>query len=405
MIVHPMHLVHGPEFKINLETDQLILRGSPEESAGVILRGSVSLDCKEHTKLKAVTLRFLGKTNVQWSDEVSGHQRHHKEERIIVEHEWSFLPPTRKTYQLAEGHYEWDFELPLPSDLPETVEHELGKVTYQLKAVAERPAFSINYVDRRPVQVMRLVLPSATELSQSVLISNVWTQKLIYDVSVPSRIYCPDSVIPVTFEFSPLASDIKIRSVACFLKEYTTFTTGDHHKTEGRVTKHLRDDHFPMPTTGVWTKTELLHIPSTASRHIKYDTNTGELIKIKHKLKFTVSLVNADGHVSELRAAIPIMIAAVAPEEDINALPAYEDAWKSVPYDPSILSELLASGGLTNASSQTNEDENGDTLPWMGMDLTRVPSYSTAMRSSRLHSFSGPSLPTYDSLTITGKVA
>ncbi|KAF7727843.1 hypothetical protein EC973_006956 [Apophysomyces ossiformis] len=405
MIVHPIHFSHNPEFKINLETDQIILRGSPEESAGVILRGTVSLTCKEHTKLKAVTLKFLGKTHVNWSDEVSGHQRHHKEERILIEHEWSFLPPTRKTYQLAEGHYEWDFELPLPSNLPETVDHDLGKVSYQLKAVAERPAFSMNYVDRRPVQVTRLVLPSTMELSQTILISNVWTDKLIYDVSLPRRIYSPDNVIPVTFEFSPLSSDLRIRSVACFLKEYTTFTTGEYHKTEGRVIKHLRDDHFPMPTTGRWTKTELLRIPAVESRHVKFDTTAGDLIKIKHKLKFTVSLINADGHVSELRAAIPIVIAAVAPEEDVNALPAYEDAWKSVPYDPSILSDLLASGGLSNASSQAEAEEHGDVLPWMGMDLTRVPSYSTAVRSSRLYSFSGPSLPTYDSLSLSGKVA
>lgn len=63
-----MQLTHAPEFRIHLEDDHIILHGKPEESAGVVLRGSVILNCHELTKVKSVYLEFLGMTNVNWCE-------------------------------------------------------------------------------------------------------------------------------------------------------------------------------------------------------------------------------------------------------------------------------------------------------------------------------------------------
>jgi hypothetical protein len=125
-----------------------------------------------------------------------------------------------------------------------------------------------------------------------------------------------------------------------------------------------------------------------------------------------------------LRAAVPLIISSVAHSEEVNALPAYEDAWKSMPYDPEVLRQLIASGGMPTSlamaipnaaassarqtTSQQNSDEEeeesvDDGLVWAfnAVDLSRVPSYTTAVRSNRLYSFSG-SLPTYESVGVPG---
>ncbi|KAH8555305.1 hypothetical protein BGW37DRAFT_476638 [Umbelopsis sp. PMI_123] len=417
-MVHAIHLAPSSDFKINLETDRLILHGNVDESSGVILRGSVIMDCAEATKVKTVTLKFIGKMKVAWTEGVGSHQRFHKDERTIYEHEWSFLPPRKKVYQLAAGQYKWDFELPLPGDLPETIEgSEHGQVYYKLKALAERPTFSMNFVDKRPIQVLRYMLPSALELSQSLLISNEWAGKMSYEISVPCKVYSGGDVIPITFDLTPIAAELKARYVTCTLKEYCTYNAGEHHKSDSRIVKFLRDDEFPC-SGDRWTKVELLRVPHIGT-NIQTDAET-EMIKIKHKLKFTVSLINLDGHISELRAAVPIVISSVSHTEEVNALPAYEDAWKSMPYDPEVLRQLIASGGMPRslavampnaaASSAQNpnsddddEGSNDDRLPWdiSGIDLSRVPSYTTAVRSNRLYSFSG-SLPTYESISVPG---
>jgi hypothetical protein len=128
------------------------------------------------------------------------------------------------------------------------------------------------------------------------VISNTWTDKLSYDISVPSKVFSMGSLIPVTFALNPIAQDLRVRSVSCVLKEYTTLSADEHSKMEGKVIKHLRDENFSSGNT-TWTKTEILPVPDVSSHLILTDSQC-DLIKIKHKLKFTVSLTNADGHVS-----------------------------------------------------------------------------------------------------------
>lgn len=305
--------------------------------------------------------------------------------------------------------------MPLPGDLPGTVQHDLGQVYYRLKAVAERPAFSMNYVAKRNLTITRLMLPSSLELSQSVVISNEWTGKISYNISIPRKVYSCGTSIPITFDLVPIAPGLSVRAIACHLKEYAVLSTQEHSRTEGRVIKTLRDARFSGQQDR-WIRTEVLYVPSQENRRIQSDT-ASDLIRIKHKLKFTVCLVNEDGHISELRAAVPIILASVAPEEDADELPAYEDAWKSLPYDPNTIAALISSGDLSasgfsrpstqlfndaGSTSGSSSSEDEGPAPWEGFDLTRVPSYSTALRTGRQHSFSGPSLPPYESLvTVT----
>lgn len=67
-MVRSIKLIQGTEFKINLETDHIILHGSVEESGGVMLRGSVVLNCQEDIKVRSVTLKLEGKIKVNWSE-------------------------------------------------------------------------------------------------------------------------------------------------------------------------------------------------------------------------------------------------------------------------------------------------------------------------------------------------
>lgn len=56
------------QLKIHVENDTLIMRGSPEESVGCVLRGCVILHTKEAMKVKSITLNLMGQMKVQWSE-------------------------------------------------------------------------------------------------------------------------------------------------------------------------------------------------------------------------------------------------------------------------------------------------------------------------------------------------
>jgi hypothetical protein len=67
--VHPaIHLKHTPEFRIHLENSHIIFHGETQDSVGAFLRGRIILNCQEQTKVKSVFLRFIGTTNVHWTE-------------------------------------------------------------------------------------------------------------------------------------------------------------------------------------------------------------------------------------------------------------------------------------------------------------------------------------------------
>ncbi|CAO3686080.1 unnamed protein product [Rhizopus microsporus] len=82
------------------------------------------------------------------------------------------------------------------------------------------------------------------------------------------------STIPITFALLPIAPDLQVRPVSCALKEYITSTY---------------DTFSSGPDTQ--TKTELLSVPNIQSHQIQTDSIC-DLLKIKHKLKYTISLEN-----------------------------------------------------------------------------------------------------------------
>lgn len=194
-----------------------------------------------------------------------------------------------------------DFEIPLPGNLPESIHHELGKVQYELEAYCDRPKFSKDYVDTCTIRLTRNLSASSLLYSQPVDISNLWENKVAYDISLPTKIYSPNKIIPVSFDILPLAPNLKIQSVVCSLKEYVTCTSdsnNNHQRTQSKVLNLIHDDHFIQnPITGRFTKTQVLVVPNRRDKRLHFDSST-ELIEIYHKLKFTVSLENSDGHIS-----------------------------------------------------------------------------------------------------------
>ena len=56
-----------------------------------------------------------------------------------------------------------------------------------------------------------------------------------------------------------------------------------------------------------WEVRALLNIPASLTK-CSQDCRILSNIKVRHKIKFTISLLNPDGHISELRAALPVQL-------------------------------------------------------------------------------------------------
>ncbi|KAG1174401.1 hypothetical protein G6F70_005019 [Rhizopus microsporus] len=359
------------ELKINVLSDEVVLLGQPQEAAGKMLQGTLSLNVNEPIKVKSINLSFIGKMKVSWSEGV-GHQQHfHKQERTIISHHWEFVGNEQKKSQvLNAGKYNWVFELMLPGDLPQTLDSDVGS----------------NTVKKKVIKVLRSVLPSEFELIQSLEIHNTWAEKMVYDISVPSKLYAFNDKIPITFKILPIASQLKVHALMASIKEYCTYTANDHTKTDTRIIRLIRQDSpFVEPISverPTWEKTLSLEVPSKSP--MVFADADSDMIRIRHRLKFVISLVNADGHISELRCAVQIIVVeSFVAAQEMTTLPAYDEMWRSVPYDPSVVERLRA-----RSISEAGNNEPPLLLPESDREPVTISGWS------RLLSVSQSSVPT-----------
>ncbi|KAI8373751.1 hypothetical protein BD560DRAFT_394248 [Blakeslea trispora] len=317
-MIHPFLVSHQADLQIVLEQDHVTLYGSPEESAGVMLKGHVVLNCFAQTKVKSIKLKFTGLTQVNWMEALDHKSKQHKADHVLIEKEWTFIEFKKKVHCFQPGHYAWEFQLPLPGHLPISVHHNLGKIKYQFSASCDRPTFSQNYVAHRTIQLCRIL--SLTDLMESVIISDRWAGKINYHISIPSKWYSPDMHIPVSIHLEPLAYQLTVKSVCLTLKEYITGHVSGHQKTKGKKLSRMRDDRHGS-THGHWVKTLQLIVPV----HLNFDMQS-DFIQVRHKVNLTIALANFDGHIS---ASIPVMITPLV--EDGHLLPAYEETgWSPI---------------------------------------------------------------------------
>lgn len=95
------------------------------------------------------------------------------------------------------------------------------------------------------------------------------------------------------------------------------------------------------------------------------------------------------------------------PEDDGSILPAYEDAIHSIPYTEDTVTHLIAMGEIpappdmslsdSSLSISSTISSSSTSTTWLGADMNRVPSYTTAILSSQPCDIY-PSLPNYESL-------
>ena len=104
------------------------------------------------------------------------------------------------------GDYIYNFELPLDSRLPETIDVELGSVKYELEATVERSgAFKANLVGSKEVTLIRAPAEGSLEQVEPIAISRNWEDQLHYDIVISGKSFPLGTQVPIAFKLTPLA--------------------------------------------------------------------------------------------------------------------------------------------------------------------------------------------------------
>ncbi|SCU90956.1 LAME_0E10638g1_1 [Lachancea meyersii CBS 8951] len=227
------------------------------------------------------------------------------------------------SHLLVKGNYEFPFSAVLPGTLTESVEGlPNASVIYKIQATIERSKFATDLISKRHLRVIRTLTPDAVELSETMSVDNTWPKKVDYSISVPGKAIAIGSSTNIHILMVPLLKGLKLGPVKIQLVEYSSFCApyGAGNNQERIVSKLKLSDplnHSNIDADGddarmpefqdKWELEASFKIPPSLSKCTQ-DCSILSNIKVRHKLKFVISLINPDGHVSELRASLPVQL-------------------------------------------------------------------------------------------------
>lgn len=251
--------------------------------------------------------------------------------KVLFEHKWqpfvgNGAPGSHgsntKGVTLPRGNYEWPFELMLSGNIAESIEGlREAHVTYKLKATVARGKLAYDLHAYKRLRIIRTLEPSALEFLHAMSVENIWPNKIEYSIVVPQKAVVFGTSIPLETRFSPLLKGLELGDISIRLIEVHDLilhsATGQplrEYRKEREVSSWKipmsRDEHWRdmIDDTGQegWVMNTSLDLPGKLTMCLQ-DTNV-QGIKIRHKLKVVVALKNPDGHVSELRATLPVTI-------------------------------------------------------------------------------------------------
>ncbi|KAF8465299.1 hypothetical protein BDZ91DRAFT_659344 [Kalaharituber pfeilii] len=117
------------------------------------------------------------------------------------------------------GEYIYNFELPIESCLPETLEVALGSVKYELEAILERSgAFRPKLVGKKEVILIRCPSEQSLESTEPIAISRTWEDQMHYDIVISGKSFPLGSTIPIAFKLTPLAK-VRCHRIKIYITE------------------------------------------------------------------------------------------------------------------------------------------------------------------------------------------
>lgn len=214
---------------------------------------------------------------------------------------------------LVSGNYEIPFSAILPGDMPESVEGLPGaSLTYKLESTIDRGKFHNIMIVKKHVRVVRTMTTDAVELSETMAVDNTWPNKVEYSLSVPSKAIAIGSGTPVSIMLVPLLKGLRLGDIKMTLVELYGYIgylppphLGERVVCEKDIPRPSEDD--PRYQMDKWELTHFLRVPLSLSKCTQ-DLEVLPHLKVRHKLKFVIGLINPDGHVSELRASLPVQL-------------------------------------------------------------------------------------------------
>ncbi|PSN75280.1 carbon catabolite repression protein cred, partial [Corynespora cassiicola Philippines] len=322
MPVGPFGRSQQPVLEIKPESPFVVFYGEPSESQDVELKGKLFLNAPESMNVKSIRMTLTGTRKVSWhiSNTVTPQPITNKQHFLFENLDLFPVDGSKsKPHKLNAGPHEWDFKFKMPSSLDESVEGlPTNWIVYTLKATVERGYMAGGKLTTS--SHIRVIRTLGRDLLDSVpmeqINEDIWASKLAYKITVPQKNYIVGSSITADFMLIPLRKGVEISTIKMELLEsrqlFADFAGRRvSHQTDVQVAHKdglMPENSAHQVPDGIDDADQLfdeshrfqmtLDLPKSL-KYCRQSVDT-ENIRISHKLRLYVNLLNPEGHTSQL---------------------------------------------------------------------------------------------------------
>lgn len=212
-------------------------------------------------------------------------------------------------YLLPKGNYNLPFRVYLPANTLETVEGlQTAKLLYKLECVVERGRFEKPFHCTKHVRIMRTLHPQNLNLTDSIDLSNTWAGKVQYNVSIPKRGIAVGASVPVRVLIIPIAKGLSLKGILGVLVQHYHCVHLEGTSPEFEELLGAQKISVGAPSGDSWDLKGHFRVPESLHTVTQTCDLKNGLIQVKHRLRVQIQLRNKEGHVSELRANLPVCV-------------------------------------------------------------------------------------------------
>lgn len=215
-----------------------------------------------------------------------------------------------QSFLLPQGNFSLPFAVVLPANLCQLIEGlKLGKILYKFECQIERGLFEKSFHKAKHIRFVRLLHPQNINFSSSVEYQNTWPGKVEFNVLMPRRALAIGTKVPISLVIVPLAKGISFRSLIVQLVQHHRVKGlgGESQEMEDLLPKQTLDCNTDV-TEDCWRVKGHFQMPSLLQEVSPTCNLKNDLVVVRHRLCVALRIRNADGHVSELKANLPVCV-------------------------------------------------------------------------------------------------
>lgn len=215
------------------------------------------------------------------------------------------------SFLLPEGNYSMPFFIHLPSNIPESVEGlNCGKIRYKLECQIERGRFERSFKKATHIIIARTLGPRNINLTDPIDFHNTWPGKMDFQVSMTRRAVAIGTAAPIKLVIVPLIKGLSFHSLQAELVQHSHVTglAGKSPEYEDIIARQRLNCHEPFIGEDHWKILGAFHLPNSLSKVTQSCSLKSDIIYVRHAIRAIIHIRNADGHISELRAHLPVTV-------------------------------------------------------------------------------------------------